>query len=247
MARRNPFGRAAAAELKLTRLIKRRLAAFEAALRVELFGDLEALFGSERLDAVPPFVTRKLEGMEVRIGQIFEPTKLGKELAGISKAVGNQHMRSFRKVIPISLRDPNLGVGELIDTWREENVNRITSIAGKQLTEVTEILNDAEPSGLRWEAVRDQIQTRLKVSRARATLIARDQTISLYGQINKKRQQNVGIEEYVWATSNDNRVRDQHADREGERFSWAVAPEDGHPGEAILCRCSAFPVLTELE
>jgi uncharacterized protein with gpF-like domain len=41
-------------------------------------------------------------------------------------------------------------------------------------------------------------------------------------------------------------VRDAHFDREGRTFTWADPPDDGHPGEAINCRCQAEPDLEGL-
>ncbi|MCF8496738.1 MAG: hypothetical protein K9G62_08770 [Alphaproteobacteria bacterium] len=42
---------------------------------------------------------------------------------------------------------------------------------------------------------------------------------------------------YVWRTRKDDRVRDEHAAREGRIFVWGFPPEGGHPGEDFNCRC----------
>lgn len=44
---------------------------------------------------------------------------------------------------------------------------------------------------------------------------------------------------YVWSTVGDHKVRDSHAARDGEVFSWSDPPEGGHPGEDYGCRCTA--------
>ena len=44
---------------------------------------------------------------------------------------------------------------------------------------------------------------------------------------------------YVWRSVHDVRVRDAHAAREGQIFTWGNPPEGGHPGEDYNCRCWA--------
>jgi len=95
------------------------------------------------------------------------------------------------------------------------------------------------------------------ITKTRAKFIARDQTAKLTGDLNQSRQQDNGIDEYTWHNSQDrrvvgnpsglypkgNRVHGDHWDREGETFSWANPPFDGHPGHAPNCRCYAKPKL----
>lgn len=95
------------------------------------------------------------------------------------------------------------------------------------------------------------------ISKNRAKFIARDQTAKLTGDLNQARQQDNGIDEYLWKNSKDrrvvgnpsglypkgNRVHGDHWNREDEKFSWSKPPHDGHPGHAPNCRCYAKPVL----
>lgn len=94
------------------------------------------------------------------------------------------------------------------------------------------------------------------ITERRAALIARDQTSKLTGALNQSRQQENGIEEYIWRTAGDrrvvgdpgglypkgNRVHGDHYHRDGKKFRWDNPPADGHPGQAINCRCVAIPV-----
>ena len=45
----------------------------------------------------------------------------------------------------------------------------------------------------------------------------------------------------------DERERAHHVDREGKEFNWDKPPDDGHPGQPILCRCYAEAVLPEFD
>jgi len=78
---------------------------------------------------------------------------------------------------------------------------------------------------------------------------------SLVSQVAQAKQQSAGFDKYIWRNSQDERVvgnpsghypqgNDRHGDhwsREGKVFSWSHPPHDGHPGEAINCRCTAEP------
>ena len=77
----------------------------------------------------------------------------------------------------------------------------------------------------------------------RAKLIARDQTAKAVSQLNQIRNQNLGIEEYVWSSSGDSRVRPEHVAYDGLTFSWESPPPDGNPGEPVRCRCIAQPII----
>ena len=44
---------------------------------------------------------------------------------------------------------------------------------------------------------------------------------------------------YIWRTHRDDKVRPEHAVREGLIFSFSNPPHDGNPGEQNNCRCWA--------
>ncbi len=62
------------------------------------------------------------------------------------------------------------------------------------------------------------------------------------GLINQLRQQDLGIERYIWRSQDDARVRASHAEYDDHVFRWDEPPEGGHPGQAHNCRCYAEPV-----
>lgn len=96
-----------------------------------------------------------------------------------------------------------------------------------------------EKQQLTAEEIFDRVD---EIAENRAKLIARDQTAKMNSSFNRVRQTDVGIEQYEWQTAGDERVRDSHAEKDGQIFSWDSPPEDtGHPGEDIQCRCVAIP------
>lgn len=68
--------------------------------------------------------------------------------------------------------------------------------------------------------------------------LARNETGNLYAQECKDLMIENGIEHFVWHTMKDDRVRPEHAEREGLVFSI----NDELPGEDFNCRCWAEPI-----
>jgi SPP1 gp7 family putative phage head morphogenesis protein len=124
-----------------------------------------------------------------------------------------------------------------------ENVALIKSLSRKHFDDLERRVLDAFRSGRRAESLSRQIREQYGASQKRAMLIARDQIGKLNGNLTRQRQKALGVERYIWRTSQDERVRSLHREREGKEFSWDEPPEDGHPGEPIQCRCTAEPVI----
>lgn len=139
---------------------------------------------------------------------------------------------------------PGEGTRDLLAGWVRENVSLITSIDDRYFADLERLFAGGIESGQNTGSLRKVLEERYGVSRSRAQLIARDQISKLNGQIAQKRQSDLGIEEYVWRTVGDERVRDSHAAKDGRRFRWDDPPADtGHPGDDFQCRCSAEPVI----
>ena len=64
-----------------------------------------------------------------------------------------------------------------------------------------------------------------------------------YGLFAKSEQIARGIDNYIWRTKNDSRVRPTHRANEGIEFSWETPPATGHAGVAHNCRCVAIPAI----
>jgi SPP1 gp7 family putative phage head morphogenesis protein len=77
------------------------------------------------------------------------------------------------------------------------------------------------------------------VSERHAAFIARDQLGKFAGALNQAQDQYAGSTEYIWRTMKDNRVRHEHEELEGKRFSYKKPPPCGHPGKDYQCRCTA--------
>lgn len=127
------------------------------------------------------------------------------------------------------------------------NVQLIRTVESRYFNDLNQTLYDGFADGLRWEEIADNIEERFGVAETNAERIARDQINKLNGQLTEERQTEVGVTQYVWRTSLDDRVRPEHEAHEGQTYEWEDPPAGtGHPGESILCRCWAEPILDDL-
>lgn len=146
----------------------------------------------------------------------------------------------------------------VIEAWADANVSLIKTIDARFFADIREVTVEAVRSGRSTRDLIADIQERYSVSKSRAEVIARDQVGTLNAQITQAKQTGLGITKYIWRTLRDERVRGRpggkypnarpsHWSREGQTFEWAKPPsessDDGHPGEPIMCRCTAEPVL----
>lgn len=123
------------------------------------------------------------------------------------------------------------------------NVALIKNLAEKHARRAEALVAESLKHGTTSERLAAQLQDELGIAKRRAALIADDQVHKLHANLTQLRHKRVGINRYIWRTSNDARVRSEHAARNGQVFSYDDPPEDGHPGEPIRCRCRAEPAL----
>lgn len=144
-------------------------------------------------------------------------------------------------------------LGQATDGFVAENVELIKDIEGHAVAFMSRTITRAVASGTLWPDLAEEIETEFGYGRARARLIARDQVGKYYGQVTAQRHQDLGITGYTWRCVDDERVRGRpdgkypraepsHWDRNGKEYRYDEPPEGGHPGEAILCRCTQEPV-----
>jgi len=147
----------------------------------------------------------------------------------------------------LSRKDADDDLNALKELWVGENLDLIRSIDDETMRRIRQILTaritgSVNHAGLAKDLIAE-IQAITEKEKRRAELIARDQLGKLHGQINRRKQESLGIEEYEWETSHDERVRDSHRALQGKVFSWNKPPPEGHPGYPIRCRCIALPVI----
>ncbi len=134
----------------------------------------------------------------------------------------------------------------LTEAFVDANVGLVTNIGDKLASDLEATAMRALQTGQLHGDLAEELQAKFGFAEDRTKLIARDQIGKMYGQINSARQREIGVTRFVWRTVKDERVRDAHAELDGEIFSYDDPPEEGLPGEPINCRCFAEPVLDDI-
>lgn len=155
------------------------------------------------------------------------------------------------RVAGVRTADVSGAAARLQPGWIRANTDLIRA-EGDLRRRVERVIADPLNEGRSVKDIAKLLQEQLGYSKSRAELTARDQTLKLYGQIQQERQEKAGITRYVWTTSQDERVRPDHADLDGTVQAWDDPPivdqrtgRKAHPGGDYSCRCTAVPLLDD--
>ncbi|MFC6591684.1 minor capsid protein [Deinococcus lacus] len=128
---------------------------------------------------------------------------------------------------------------------------RLTRYWGKEqarfASEVESVLLEGLERGQSSQQMAARLRERAQVSRSRANLIVRNELGNASANAQQQSQVEAGITHYTWHTAGDDRVRPAHRALNGKVFAWDDPPSEGHPGQAVMCRCVSIPVLPPAE
>lgn len=176
--------------------------------------------------------------------------------------------RDFKKTIEkgIHVNPPTTAEwwNEMKSSWAADNYTLITSNAKRYVSQINTLTEQAIVNGLSPKKLTQEIiKATNGLSDAHCKLLARDQIGKLNGQITQAQMEEIGLDLYVWSTSMDDRVRDDHAVMEGllcrwddasvcsydNGKTWVDRPSNAvqlHPGQDIQCRCIGLAFYPEL-
>jgi SPP1 gp7 family putative phage head morphogenesis protein len=188
----------------------------------------------------------ELKGTQVSIGA-------GDKAAAMLDGLNAQAIKTF-KVLPESLQIPydlpesrkealrksyNENLELYVNNWKDEQIERLRLKA-----EANALI------GYRADRLEKIVKNEFDVSASKAKFLARQETSLFVSKYREARYSDAGVREYIWSTSHDERVRDDHKDLNGKKFSWDSPPVvDKHtgrranPGEDFNCRCLALPTI----
>lgn len=211
----------------------------------------------------PSFYTQAFENLEVALTERTKPAAVAAAVAPVAEAIFKHNRREMSRVLQLDLRNQG-GLSAFISDFTQANVRLIKGLTTETLQQMEAVVAEGTSGQLRVEDLAERISSALGVSGSRAELIARDQTLKSNAQLTRTTQEQVGVTEYIWTTSRDERVRgrpggkwaNSHADHwalDGTVQKWAQPPitnprtgAANHPGEDIQCRCVAVPVVDRL-
>ncbi|HCU25448.1 MAG TPA: hypothetical protein DF383_10565 [Deltaproteobacteria bacterium] len=203
-------------------------------LRLDDFSDeVDKIMDYIRGQFLREYSESKIIGLAVRVAESVETFN------------GQQVDKAFRKVFGADYSRFEPWLTQELKAFTKGNVSLIKSIPDQYFEKVEGVVLRGAQAGKLSRDIASDIANQFGVTERRAALIARDQVASFNGQLTKLRQTSVGVTKYTWSDSGDERVRPEHAARDGKIFSWSDPPPGGHPGEDVLCRCVALPVFDE--
>lgn len=235
---------------KLLELVERQKKLILQRITPEKLKQWEREFGlvkdAMHLDAPGDLIKQEIEGLGFALGRELTEEEIqsiadqqGLSVSEFNRLAINSQVKSVVG-IDVFVAEPFLR--DLVDNFAIENVGRIKKLLGTNLEGLEDDIIRNFRAGRRAEFVAAEMLERFEGDANRARLVARDQTNKLNGQLTRARQENLGIERYIWRTSLDERVRPSHIAKEGKIFRWDDPPSDtGHPGQDIQCRCTAEP------
>ncbi len=187
---------------------------------------------------------------------LFTYKTAAEKAANRTEKVNGLQTRGQLKSLGIDVFREAPSLNRLLSRFTRRNTALITSMPQQSIDNVAQIIERGFAAGLRAEEMAKQItsiaptkagapSSEFRKAKNRAQLIARDQTLSMSGELSKARQRSNGITEFVWQTVGDARVRDLHEPRDGKTYTWedGASGGDPFPGNGVNCRCFAEPVL----
>jgi len=220
-----------------------------------LLKSLESSYATDGYADQTSQLIRRLTLKYQNIADLFGKSTAQKMVASVSMKNEKAFNTLVKRSVGVDLTEiiADEGLNDFLEAQVNKNVTLIRSIPDEYFKSIETVVMNATANGLRWEAIAREIGGIKDISSVngklqnRIKLIARNETSNLNASINKKRQENLGITQFRWETSEDERVRASHAKLDGKVFDWDDLPVvDGvktSPGRPINCRCVAIPVI----
>lgn len=157
--------------------------------------------------------------------------------------------KQIRSVFSVDVFQEEPWLKDTLGSFATDNAALIQGATEETVKQIRIIVSNALQSGQTNEEIYSSIKDslkgdkgRFKTLNSRVKLIARDQIGKLDGNLSMLRQTDLGFDSYIWSTVGDERVRSNHASKDGKVFYWNKPPVDtGHPGHDYQCRCIAEP------
>jgi len=167
-----------------------------------------------------------------------------------------RHNSRGRQIFEALMREMKGPIGAAVHFQVERNAAIIRTLPLDIAKQVNEhVLREAMKGTRASEIAQQIIEYFPQASKAKANLIARTEVSKTSTALTEARCNAVGVDWYVWRTSEDARVRDSHKIMDRVLVKWTNPPSperlDGekrtygnyHAGEIFNCRCYAEPVI----
>jgi SPP1 gp7 family putative phage head morphogenesis protein len=142
--------------------------------------------------------------------------------------------------------------GAVLKQLLEEQVLLITSLPIEAGERVHKLTMEMITEGGRAKELAAEIMKSGQVSLSRAKCIARTEVARTASNLTQARATHVGSEAYIWRTSGDSDVREDHKKLNGKIIFWNEPPISdsrsgvrAHAGCIYQCRCYPEPIIID--
>jgi len=171
--------------------------------------------GPMRTDAWPDEMSRQLVELSTEYDVIARQS--ADIAAGTFRAVnGVSHQQWYavaKRVMGVDLFSFEPWIETEMKTFVGINTDLITKIKSEVQSDVSRVVMGGFREGKRHETLAKELLSETDLgpgvfnkAATRAELVARDQTMKLYGDLGQKRQESAGLTLYIWRTLSDERV-----------------------------------------
>lgn len=196
----------------------------------------------------------RFANLEVQIGKLTDEAALGAQLREVADGV-QEHVRGQLKGVNAIPRSPKQEAQAR--EFVQKNVSLIKKMTTEQLSRIKTLTSESVAAQWTQAELAAKVQEDFGFTKARSSLIARDQTLKHNAQATEQLHKDVGVTRYRWVTSHDERVRGTpggkwpkgtHYELDGQMFDYAHPPvvdkktgRRANPGVDYQCRCVAVP------
>lgn len=204
-----------------------------------------------RLDSALKLVSGFLKTASENIEQVGPSIELGEDLDDILLDVAKQ----FNADLPANVLaiTPELTSARLKDLKVAyiDDINRsVKDFTLKQTAEMREMVQEYALGGMRADTLEKKLIARWGISQRKAEFLAKQETSLLLSSYDESRAKEAGIDEYIWQTAGDGRVREEHKRLNGTRQRYDDPPivdyktgRHANPGQDYGCRCVARKIV----
>ena len=206
---------------------------------------------SDRSKKVSQQVLDTLKQIQENIVKAPTGIKLDQKLEGILGDLEKQFKRTASSANVRVAPDLTQHVKETINSEYTQNLDLyIKDFATKRIPELRKRVEENIFAGGRTDRLAKIIQAEYGVGKRKAAFLAEQETSLLVSKYREARYRETGSRRYIWSTSQDVRVRDDHKDLNNKVFFWDQPPitnkatgAHNNPGEDYGCRCIARAIL----
>ena len=200
--------------------------------------------------------TQALHAMNGLVMAMQALPKSGVPVAEIQKALDRMEgyhrkrvIQTFKAALGVDIRPflTHPEIAAFMSRKISENVDLIKTIAPRMHESLkARLQKELAEAPFDQQRLTKLVRSEYKSSGYNLRRIVRDQNSKTIGGLTEARQGQLGISQYQWVTSQDERVRSTHVANSGLIFDWANPPAaTGHPGNDVLCRCAPTPIVSE--